>query len=495
MSGRARPSCARPRCDWALAQVAGLAGAAPPAALDPLGSRQSLGTLPPPGQPPLADGAAPAGNAGCPPPFAGGRIGLAESVQRALCRDPRGRQAWADIDLAAARLGTARSAWWPRLDAQAGIGRNEQRLRQSAAGATAPTTSESAFNNRNAQLSLAWTLFDFGQRSATEEGARQTLLAAAASRSLTVQQVFLDAANAYLQLLQAQGQVAVARETERIYLQGFLAAEAKHAAGVDDQAAKLQMQTAFAQSVVARVRAEGQLRTAQGTLAAALGEPPGRAVEADLDATRLPDTAFIRDTDMLLALAEQQHPQLQAARAQLAAARARSDAAERAGRPALSLVASQGLTRRSGSEAATGLADRQRDQSVGLQLTVPLFDGFSRMYEARAAQAEADQAEATLQVASRSIALEVWQAYQAFQTQNQQLEGTQRLLGYATRSLEVAQGRFKAGVGGTLELLEAQRALADAAQQRIAVLSDWRANRLRLAAALGQLGLWSVRGD
>ncbi len=482
-------------CGLGMVLAAGLASAAPPTAFDPLGSRQLLNGLPPPGQQPLADATATGSGAGCPAPFAGGRIGLAEAVQRALCNDPRGPQAWADLDLAAARLGVARSAWWPTLDAQAGAGRNRQRLRESATAGASPTTSASTFDSRNAQLSLAWTLFDFGQRSATEEGARQTLLAAAASRSQVVQQIFLDAANAYLQLLQAQGQMAVARETERIYLQGFLAAEAKHAAGVDDQAAKLQMQTAFAQSVVARVRAEGQLRTAQGALAAALGEAPGRPVEADLDATRLPDTAFIRDTDTLLALAEQQHPQLQAARAQLAAARARGDAAERAGRPSLSLAASQGLTRRSGSEAATGLADRQRDQSVGLQLTVPLFDGFSRMYEARAAQAEAAQADAALQVARRTIALEVWQAYQAFQTQNQQLDGTERLLGYATRSLEVAQGRFKAGVGNTLELLEAQRALADAAQQRIGVLSDWRANRLRLAAALGQLGLWSVRGD
>jgi outer membrane protein len=58
----------------------------------------------------------------------------------------------------------------------------------------------------------------------------------------------------------------------------------------------------------------------------------------------------------------------------------------------------------------------------------------------------------------------------------------------------VAQGRYKAGVGSTLELLEAQRAMADAAQQRINALATWRATRLRLAASLGKLGFWSVAG-
>lgn len=92
------------------------------------------------------------------------------------------------------------------------------------------------------------------------------------------------------------------------------------------------------------------------------------------------------------------------------------------------------------------------------------------------------------------MALEVWQAYQTLQTQTQTLDSTQKLLGYASKSLEVAQGRYKAGVGSTLELLEAQRAMADAAQQRINALATWRATRLRLAASLGKLGFWSVAG-
>jgi outer membrane protein len=102
-----------------------------------------------------------------------------------------------------------------------------------------------------------------------------------------------------------------------------------------------------------------------------------------------------------------------------------------------------------------------------------------------------EQADAELSSVEQKVALEVWQAYQTLQTRPGQ---HQKLLGYASKSLEVAQGRFKAGVGSTLELLEAQRAMADAAQQRINALATWRATRLRLAASLGRLGFWSVAG-
>jgi outer membrane protein len=124
-----------------------------------------------------------------------------------------------------------------------------------------------------------------------------------------------------------------------------------------------------------------------------------------------------------------------------------------------------------------------------------VFDGFSRHYQTRAARAEFELADADLRSTEQKIALEVWQAYQTLESQTHALDSTLKLLGFATKSLEVAQGRYKAGVGSTLELLEAQRAMADAAQQRINALSSWRATRLRLAASLGRLGFWSVSGS
>jgi hypothetical protein len=135
--------------------------------------------------------------------------------------------------------------------------------------------------------------------------------------------------------------------------------------------------------------------------------------------------------------------------------------AERAYLPTLSVAASRSHTGRDFSADLPDIA--QRDNSVALQLAVPIFDGFARHYQVRAAEADVDLARADLKSVEQRVALEVWQAFQSLQSETEALSSTEKLLGFATKSLEVAQGRFKAGVGSTLELLEAQRAMADAA--------------------------------
>ncbi len=454
-------------------------------AFDPLASEARLAALPPPGRVPLD--AELAGGPECPAQgFVGsGPISLAEVVKRALCHDPRTRQAWAESRLQAARLGLARAAYLPTLNASLSRARTGQTIAQGGSTARNDGTS------RISQLELGWNLFDFGQREANVESARQTLQAAVASQDLGVQTVFLDAANAYFALLAAQGELAVAREVERINLQSFMAAEAKHAAAVGDLTSKLQTQTAFAQAILARVRAEGAVRNAQGRLAVSVGESPERPLSVDADDARLPDTDFVKGVADMLELAQQAHPELRAARARLEAARARSNAAGRAYLPTLSLSASRSHTGRDLAAAAPDIA--QRDSSVALQLAVPIFDGFAKHYQVRAAEADVDLARADLKSVEQRVALEVWQAWQSLQSETEALGSTEKLLGFATKSLEVAQGRFKAGVGSTLELLEAQRAMADAAQQRINALANWRATRLRLATSLGRIGFWSVR--
>ena len=51
----------------------------------------------------------------------------------------------------------------------------------------------------------------------------------------------------------------------------------------------------------------------------------------------------------------------------------------------------------------------------------------------------------------------------------------------------MALGRYKAGVGNILDVLNAQSALATARLQRIQALLDWNVSRAMLAKAVGTL--------
>ena len=66
------------------------------------------------------------------------------------------------------------------------------------------------------------------------------------------------------------------------------------------------------------------------------------------------------------------------------------------------------------------------------------------------------------------------------------------LLASATQSQDVAQGRYRAGVGSILDLLTAQAALADARAQQVQARWVWYASLATLARDVGLLG---PRGD
>jgi len=92
-----------------------------------------------------------------------------------------------------------------------------------------------------------------------------------------------------------------------------------------------------------------------------------------------------------------------------------------------------------------------------------------------------------LDEARQQVGLDVWKSYQALQTGKQNVVNSGTLAQVAQRSFDVARHRYAADVGNILELLSAQRALAEAKQQRIHALTDWRTARLQLAVKMGYL--------
>ena len=135
--------------------------------------------------------------------------------------------------------------------------------------------------------------------------------------------------------------------------------------------------------------------------------------------------------------------------------------------------------------------------SVGINLSVPLFSGFATTYQVRSAEAQVDAKNAQLEQVHLQVALDVWTAYQNLTTATQSLRTSAVLLDSAQQSAQVALGRYKAGVGSILDLLNAQSALASARQQRIQAMFSWNIDRATLAQAMGSLdaGLLQTLSD
>jgi outer membrane protein TolC len=403
----------------------------------------------------------------------GGALSLPDVVNLALCNNPQTRAVWASSRVQAAQLGVSRGSYLPGASMSVSGNRNSPGNAQ-----------------RSISLTFSYLLYDFGTRAANLENARQLLAAVSASQDATVQSVFFAAVQAFYQARATQAALDAAQESERAAKQSFAAAEARYRAGSATPADKLSAQTAYSQTTLTHIGAEGGLKKARGTLANIIGLDANREVKlvAATDTAPTADTfsanrenldVFERDIAALIEEAKQRRPDLRAAEAQLKASEASADAARAASRPSISLNASTTQVNSAGTTS--------QGSSLGVSISVPLFSGYAPTYRIRAAEAQVEAQQAQLERVRLQVALEVWNAYQNLVTATQSLRTSADLLNSAEQSQRVALGRYQAGVGNMLDVLNAQSALASARQQRIQSTLDWNIGRAALAQAMGNL--------
>jgi outer membrane protein len=412
-------------------------------------------------------------------------LSLADAVTLALCNHPASRAAWASVMARAAATGVAKSAWLPRLEAKGSVSRVRQETRfpgQEALGSDLRTRSTEL------GIHLSWVLYDFGLRSANLATSRALLDAASAARDDTIQTVFFEAAKAYYTVQAAKAVLAAKKEAESAAQQSLKSAIAHYKAEVGAQADKLQAETAYNQARLARIRAKGELQRARGELAVAMSIDPATPLHlAEIRDQDKRPASFSVAVEELINEAMRVHPRIQAARAELKAAQAQTDAARAEGRPTISLFGAK--QRRDTPIEQVSTKQVINSQFIGIEIRIPIFEGFERYYRVREARAEADVRAHELARIEQDIAREVWESYQSVLTETDNISVTKEMVATAAKSFKLAQGRYKAGVGSILELLNAQSAQADAKQQRIAALMQWHTARLRLGASLARLNV------
>ena len=408
------------------------------------------------------------GSAGdpCASPMPEGPLDLLVVVDLALCNNPQIREVWANSRVYAAQFGVNKADYLPSANLNGTVTRSE-------------ADSNPSVNQRSISVTLSYLLYDFGLRAANLENSRQLLVAASASQDSTVQTIFLAAVQAYYQEQAAIAALDAAVESERAAKESFAAAEARYTAGSATPADKLQAQTAYSQATLNRITAAGNLKNAQGTLANMIGLDANRNVTLVPANTSSIPSDFEGDVNLLIEGARQRRPDLRAAEAQAKAAQSSIDAARADGRPTITLAAS------ANQNDITGY--NSRGSSIGINLNVPIFSGYAPTYRVRAAEAQLDTKNAQLEQLHLQVALDVWTAYQQLTTATQSLRTAADLQKSAEQSESVALGRYKAGVGSMLDVLNAQSALASARQQRIQSAFNWNISRAALARAMGSL--------
>ncbi len=406
------------------------------------------------------------------------RLSFAEAVRLASGDAPAVALATLRTNEADARVRQARAALLPALSVAAGWVNRD--FNSKAQGISFPGVPPiiGPFNAYDARVRATQTLFDWSSVARVRAAGAQAD-GSRAERGVTVEGSALTAALAYLRAVRAEAVVAARQADSSIAAELATLAQAQKAAGVSAALDVTRARTQLVRSEGLLIVARNQGDRARIDLARALGLDPATPLEltdtlaADLGAADVPGQ---RDSAVTAALANR--PDLRAELARAAAARQTSAAIKAERLPRLDLAGDYGV---SGVTVPAALATRQ----IGLQVTVPIVDGFRR--EARVSEQEAVVRES--QVRERDLRQQIAADVNAALLDLRSAEAQQLVAAEQVRlaedELSQSRQRFRAGVAGNIEVIEAQSNLIRARDSDIDARFAAATSRAALARAVG----------
>jgi TolC family type I secretion outer membrane protein len=406
---------------------------------------------------------------------AGATLSLVQLVDLGLHANPATREAWAFARAAAANVGAKRSQYFPVFEVDGQI----ERQKQSAVGGQF-TYLQTTYGP---SVAASWLLFDFGGRQADVEEATRALYAADWTHNAAIQDVVLTIAQAYYGYLNSKALV-VARQANLDEARRSLdSAEERHRAGVATIADVLQARTSVSQAQLDLQDTQGQVQIIRGALATAVGVSANVAVDVGELPEELPLDMVKKSVDELIAKAVAERPDLAASRFTALAAQSKIQSVQAEGLPKLSAVGTGNRT----FYSVPGNDPFSTNYSGLLLFRIPIFTGFDVAYRTQKAKEEAEAAKASAELVEDRVIFDVWSSYYAMKTATQRVQTTRDLLASARQSAEVADGRYKAGVGTILDLLTTQASLAEARAEEVQARSLWFLAVAQLAHATGAL--------
>lgn len=387
---------------------------------------------------------------------------LAELIDLAESHNPETRVAWEAAKARASSLGIARAALFPTLAAVV-LGETER---------TATLIGE--FFHRQTLgvfepvLHVEYLVFDVGGRNGAIDAAKANLLSSDETFNDTHRKIIFDVASAYYRLLNSRGQ----RESAEVSLTNAQTVEQDAISRVNNGLAtkpdQLEATAARAQADFDLQAAVGAEDIAHGDLATVLGQPPDTQIQVQpINELSLP-SAMVDSVDQEIDRAFVERPDLLAQLARVRAAQSAVKQARSAYFPSLSFSGDGGLARAYGQQDLfPGHYAQGEVWAVGLKLQWTLFDGTRREHEVALAQADKKTAQAQVDSLRDQIADEVWAAYSNMKTALRQQQSAAALLTASEQSYEAAHQSYGFGVRSLLDVVSAQKALAQARSEDV----------------------------
>lgn len=410
-------------------------------------------------------------------------LSLDQAVATALALNEGLQAARLDIDIARDRLLGARAARGPSLDANV-VYTRQSRVPTFSTFVPDPDTGGFVLqefqlgkeDNVDLQGVLSMPLYSGGALTAGVRAAQQGVVAAAAGVERTDQQVAYAVKQAYYGVLLAMNGVTIARQGLAAAEEQLRIAQAFLRAGTAAQFDVTRNEANVAQARQQVTAAENAEAISRAALNNAMGVPQELTFNLT---TPLAQQPLATSLPQLNETALAQRPDLRQLQANQEAQR-QSIRVARAGRlPQLGLSWTL-----SAPVSTTTFATGGWTLAVAASMNV--FDSGRSRAQIRLAQDTLRQIQAFTEQLRQNVTLEVKQAYLNINTAQEQMVSAQAQLTAADEALRVAQVRYREGVGITVEVIDAQVARQQAANNYSAAVFNYNLAQAQLNLALGQ---------
>lgn len=334
----------------------------------------------------------------------------------------------------------------------------------------------SSTNPANVTIGLSQPIFNGFQTVSGTKRAEATVAAGRQDLLQIEQQVLLDAATAFMNVLRDREIVRLRERNVGVLREQLRASRVRFDVGeitkTDVEQSRARLSLSEADLAVARSNA----RASEAFFVRVIGHSPGRLVYPRVS-PRVP-----KSVQSAIALAERINPQILSAAFNAEAARHNIDFVESQLYPQLSLQANYTLAR----EPSDTIRRAEQGAIFGA-LTIPLYDGGLVTSQVREAKQTASQLRISILSASRDVREAVVDSWYIFKAAGQTIESFRTQVSANQLALEGVRQEAQVGTRTTLDVLDAEQELVNSQVSLVTAQRDQVVAGYQLIASVGRM--------
>ncbi|TAN41655.1 MAG: TolC family protein [Nitrospirae bacterium] len=322
------------------------------------------------------------------------------------------------------------------------------------------------------------TLYDAGATSNLVEGARQNIRVQEYDVRKIKLDIVLNIKGAFYEALKRRDLLGAAKNSLDSAEKHLEQAKALYGEGLSPRSDVIKTEVQVSNARLDLIKAENALLFAKANLAAAMGLSAAMTFEIKAEAPD-PQTPLLPTLTATMAHAYDRRPEVRGVKAKIESAHTSIKQIESGLYPNLSIDASYGWQE-------TNFIPQDRKWSVGLTVSIPVFERLTTQSKINQAKANLNGTKAVELQTLRNVELEVRQAWLSLKEALERAGVTKKTLEQAGEDMRVSEGRYKEGLGNVLELIDAQTALTQAKTNDIVSIYDIANAKAKLDRATGE---------